>query len=48
MVSCQCLKVFPKLFILFVGNGEFGMGFLSRPFEEHDLSTYDCNFIQIP
>jgi hypothetical protein len=38
-------RVSPKIFIHVVDDGEFGMGFLSRAFEEHGFSSYLCNFL---
>jgi len=38
-------RVLPKIFILLVGNGEFGMRFLTRAVKEHDFSSYICNFL---
>jgi hypothetical protein len=42
---CDCFRmVFPKIFVLLVGYGEFGMGFLSGIFKEHVFfSNCICN-----
>jgi len=37
------LRVFQKCFVPTVGNGEYGMGLLSRAFEQLGPSSYICS-----
>jgi hypothetical protein len=36
-------RVFPKFFVLLVGNGEFRMTFLSGDYERHESSSWVCD-----